>query len=359
PLREDIDSATPSLNTYSTVTSNAAVSTVSTSSREPFDAANPENSTVSTPLREDIDSATPSFNTYPTVTSNAAVSTVSTSSRELFDAANSENSTVSTPSGTTDIQPQRDTQKNNIALEFSNVYFRYSRDTGDVLRGLDFKVRENEIYFILGGNGSGKSTALSNAAGILKPYSGRIKIFDTLIKKLTPEKLHGEYVAMLPQNVKTLFMFNTVREELEDSGTDGAELGYDFSPLLSRHPYDLSGGQQQLVALAKVLAGKPKILLLDEPTKGLDAYTKAELSRLIFRLRERGMTVIAVTHDAGFAAATADRCALFFRGEIVSEEAPRRFFSLNTFYTTAAARMASGLLPDIATVADIAEALRK
>lgn len=247
-----------------------------------------------------------------------------------------------------------------VALELSDVFFRYARQLPDVLSGLDLKVYEKEIYCLLGGNGAGKSTALSVACGVLKPYAGKVKLFGEQINKLPPQKLYGEYIAMLPQEVKTLFLKNTVREELEERNADTSLIPYNIDELMDRHPYDLSGGQQQLVALLKTVANKPKILLLDEPTKGLDAYAKSKLVHVLKHLRNSlGMTIVTVTHDAEFAAALADRCALFFRGETVTDAPPREFFSDNNFYTTAAAKMSFGILPDIATLGDIEAALEK
>ena len=157
---------------------------------------------------------------------------------------------------------------------------------------------------------------------------------------------------MLPQDVQTMFLRNTVREELSEAGGNGVELPYDLTSLTEKHPYDLSGGEQQLVALAKVLATKPKLLLLDEPTKGLDAYAKNGMIDVLKKLRESGVTIVAVTHDVEFAARCADRCALFFRGEITSIDTPAKFFAENTFYTTAANRMTRGYFDNVVTVDD-------
>ena len=145
---------------------------------------------------------------------------------------------------------------------------------------------------------------------------------------------------MLSQDAQTLFLCATVREELDGVRED--IIPFDFTPLMDRHPYDLSGGQQQLLALAKVLAAEPKVVLLDEPTKGLDAHSKAQIASVLSALKERGVTIVTVTHDVEFAAQCADRCALFFRGEITSVGTPEQFFSENSFYTTAASRMSRG-----------------
>ncbi|HPE94843.1 MAG TPA: ATP-binding cassette domain-containing protein [Bacillota bacterium] len=238
------------------------------------------------------------------------------------------------------------------ALEFHDVFFRYSRELPDVLHGLELTVCKGEIFTVLGGNGSGKSTALCCAAGLNAPFSGRICVFGKKIKEYKNGLLYKNCVAMLPQDVQTVFLKNTVREELEDVGTDGSELPFDLKVLYEKHPYDLSGGEMQLVALAKVLASKPKLLLLDEPTKGLDAYSKKEIIRVLRALKASGMTLVIVTHDVELAAVVSDRCAMLFRGEVTSSDVPRRFFAGNSFYTTAISRMTRGLFADAVTVED-------
>ncbi len=247
------------------------------------------------------------------------------------------------------------THSNNKALEFNEVYFRYEPKTPDVLCGADFTVYENEIFCILGGNGSGKTTSLNAAAGLHKAYSGHIKVFGKKLKEYKNQSLYRECLSLLPQDVGTVFLKNTVREELSDIGAESLDLPYNLTHLYYKHPYDLSGGEQQLVALAKVLATKPRLLLLDEPTKGLDANKKADIIGILKKLKQSGVTVVIVTHDVEFAAVCADRCALFFRGQIVSLGTPAEFFSDNRFYTTAASRMSRGYFENTVTVEQIAE----
>lgn len=244
------------------------------------------------------------------------------------------------------------------ALEFKDVYFRYTRDGRDILDGLSFKVYSGEIFCILGGNGSGKTTALSAAAGLLRAYSGKINILGKKLKDYKNRSLYRECLAMLPQDVQTVFLKNTVREELEECGAELSQLPYDISHLLDKHPYDLSGGEQQLAALAKVLGAKPKILLLDEPTKGLDAASKLNMMSVMRSLREKGVTIITVTHDVEFAAVCADRCAMFFGGKIVSIGTPNEFFSQSSFYITAVSRMTRGYFDNVVTADDAAKLCR-
>ena len=247
------------------------------------------------------------------------------------------------------------THSSAAALELKDVYFRYERELADVLRGLSMTVYEGEIYCILGGNGSGKTTTLSVASALLKAYSGSVKVFGKKLKDYKNNSLYRECLSLLAQDVQTVFVENTVREELCSDTNDVPSLPYDISRLYDKHPYDLSGGEQQLVALAKVLGTKPKLLLLDEPTKGLDANAKYELVRIFKELKADGMTVVAVTHDVEFAALCADRCALFFAGSIVSEDTAERFFAENSFYTTAASRMTRGYYENAVTLEDAAK----
>ncbi len=228
-----------------------------------------------------------------------------------------------------------------IAVRCKEVYFRYERNMPDVLRGLNMTVYESEIFCILGGNGSGKSTTLSVLAGLEKPYSGKTEIFGKKLNDYKNQTLYRNCLTLLPQDVQTVFMCNTVREELVEAETE--MLPFDFEKHMDKHPYDLSGGEQQLVAFAKVLAAKPKLLLLDEPTKGIDAESRYRLIKILKNLKFQGMTIVIVTHDTEFACECADRCAMLFRGEVVSEAVPRDFFSENNFYTTAISRMTRGI----------------
>ncbi|MBR5452608.1 MAG: ABC transporter ATP-binding protein [Clostridia bacterium] len=243
----------------------------------------------------------------------------------------------------------------DVALEFKGVFFRYTRETQDVLDSLDLTVYSGESYFILGGNGSGKTTALGAASGILTPYSGSIKVFGKKLREYKNNSLYRDCLALLPRQVETMFLAGTVREELKDALDEAKMLPFDVNGLLDKHPYDLSGGEKQLVALAKVLAQRPKILLLDEPTKGIDAASKLRLAGILKDLKAKGVTVVAVTHDVDFAAMCADKCAMFFRGRVVSVNTVREFFSDNSFYTTAVNRMTRGYYSGAVTVSDCAE----
>lgn len=244
------------------------------------------------------------------------------------------------------------------ALSFRDVYFRYGRNLPDVLSGMSFTVRTGEICCVLGGNGSGKSTTLSVAAALNRAYSGEVRVFGRKLREYKNQALYRNCLTLLPQDVQSVFLCNTVREELAECGASADLLPFDFTPLMDKHPYDLSGGEQQLVALAKVLATQPRLLLLDEPTKGVDAAAKQRLIGVLKALKAQGMTLVIVTHDVEFAAECADRCCFVFRGQIISDGTPRSCFSQNSFYTTAVSRMARGLIDSAVTVADAAAFLR-
>ena len=153
-----------------------------------------------------------------------------------------------------------------------------------------------------------------------------------------------------------MFLKNTVREELAEA--DIGLLPFDMRPYLDMHPYDLSGGEQQLLALCRLLTLNPRLIMLDEPTKGLDANTKKVFADIIRKLRDEGATVLIVTHDVEFAGEIADRCALCFLGEICGAAETRRFFAENSFYTTAVSRMTRGRYRLLTTVDDAEKLLR-
>ena len=239
-----------------------------------------------------------------------------------------------------------------VTLECDALWFRYEKEAPDVVKGLSLQLRKGEFYAILGGNGAGKSTTLKVISGLRTAYRGDVKV-------------HGR-LGHLPQNPQTLFVKRTVREDLYEvfrgqkvpRETQDAEVARivelcGLREFLDRHPYDISGGEQQRTALAKVLLTAPDILLLDEPTKGFDAEFKITFARILRRLTDQGVTVLMVSHDVPFCAEHAHRCGLFFDGNVVAEGTPREFFSGNSFYTTPANRMARHVIPHAVTVSDI------
>lgn len=243
-------------------------------------------------------------------------------------------------------------------LKLKEVWFRYERETPDVLQGVGFSVPRGKLFAIVGGNGAGKSTLLKTICGICKPYRGTVEIMGKPVKAYRQRELYQHCLAMLPQDPKSLFVKKTVREDLEEMCREEAKIAQvaetcQLLELLESHPYDLSGGEQQRAALAKVLLTQPQILLLDEPTKGLDSFFKVQFARILRKLMETGMTIVMVSHDVEFCAEYADTVSMFFDGQILTTNTPRRFFGQNSFYTTAANRMSRCVFRNAVTAADV------
>ena len=265
-------------------------------------------------------------------------------------------------------------QKNDgeIAIEANDLWFRYSRDEKDVLKGFDIKVAKQEIFCILGSNGAGKTTALNVLSGVDKAYKGKLNIFNKDIKQYKSNNLWRGNLAYLPQDCASVFIKTTLEEDFnallkafdvseaerkQRIETISERLG--ITELLQFNPFDLSGGELQRCAFAKILFSNPKILLLDEPTKGLDAVSKTKLRELLYQLKSEGRTIVIVTHDIEFAAETADRCALFFNGSLIGSESPKYFFSGNYFYTTIASRISRDIFSDTILCEQVASAFKE
>ena len=236
-------------------------------------------------------------------------------------------------------------------IQMDEVWFRYEKESLDILKGVSLKIYPGELLCILGGNGTGKSTMLSILSTVRKPYRGKVRT-------------NGGKVAAMPQNPQMFLVKKNLREEFLSvfPGKKTQEV-YDkigemaalcrLDGLMDRHPYDLSGGEQQRAALAKILLEEPEILLLDEPTKGVDNDFKRVFAQILKELTAKGVSVVMVSHDLEFCAQYADRCGLFFDGSVVSIDAPQPFFAGKNFYTTAANRMARHLLPNAVTPEDV------
>lgn len=256
--------------------------------------------------------------------------------------------------------------ENKVVLEAKNLWFRYEKSMPDVLKGLSLKLRSGEIYSILGGNGAGKTTALNVIAGFEKAYKGSVKIYGKKISEYKKGSLYHGTLSLLSQNPKNVFIKNTVKEDfveiLKSMGFpkedydklifEQAEV-FEITQLLDKHPYDLSGGEQQRCAIAKLMLSSPKILLLDEPTKGMDAYAKNKLGDLLVKLKNMGKTILIVTHDVEFSAQISDMCGLIFDGEIISQGNPHEFFSQNNFYTTQASRISREIFKNAVLCEDV------
>ena len=243
------------------------------------------------------------------------------------------------------------------ALEIKEGWFRYERNAPDVLKGVAFSVPQGALYAVVGGNGTGKSTMLKAVCGICRLYRGQVKLFGRALSAYGSELFQG-CLSMLPQDPKCLFVKQTVLGDLKEMTADEAKIAQiadtcQITHLLSKHPGDLSGGEVQRTALAKVLLNQPRLLLLDEPTKGLDNFFKQSFADILKRLCREGMTVVMVSHDVEFCAEYADMVGMFFDGQLLASDTPRRFFGSNSFYTTAANRMSRSVFQGAVTAGDV------
>lgn len=247
------------------------------------------------------------------------------------------------------------------ALECKNIWQRYEKDSPDILKGCDLAVRKGECYGLLGSNGGGKSTLLRVICGLCKPYMGAVSLFGKKQKAYKNGSLFREMLAFLPQEPVTMFVKESVREDLLQSADENAvkkiaeRMGIEH--LLDRHPWDLSGGEIQKCAFSKILLADPKMIVLDECTKGMDSFAKKALGDVLASLKAEGRTILLVTHDLEFAAENCERCGLLFDGKIAAEDNAVRFFSHNRFYTTAAARLTRGFFSGAVTSAAARERL--
>lgn len=214
------------------------------------------------------------------------------------------------------------------AVSARGAWFRYGRDDDWVLRGLDLEVRQGEVHALVGGNGCGKSTLLALIAGTRRAQRGEVR--SAISAK-----------AMLPQDPKALFAEERVDEELMEWAHIGGYGADEVQAMMGElgvadradlHPYDLSGGQRQMLALGKLLLVHPRLLLLDEPTKGLDRAAREHVAGMIEAARRDGVTVIVSTHDLAFVRRVADRVSLMFDGELACTEPVGEFFRNNLFY---------------------------
>ncbi|MDP4134195.1 MAG: ATP-binding cassette domain-containing protein, partial [Bacillota bacterium] len=251
------------------------------------------------------------------------------------------------------------TEKGPAIVKIENLYFKYGKDLPSVLSGVNLSIYKGEILALLGKNGAGKSTLASLICGNLKNDEGEIAFYNNAKK-----------CALLPQNPMALFVGNTVREDLleglEDFGLtktekeariDEAESICNIKQLDKVHPYDVSGGEQQRVALSKILLTDPDILILDEPTKGMDGAFKSIFGDMLKNLSKSGKTIIIISHDIEFCAEYADRCALLKDGKIDIQEKKENFFGSKSGYETAAMKISEGIVEGVITTKDLIKAL--
>lgn len=227
----------------------------------------------------------------------------------------------------------------NTVCQLKNVSYSYNKKLPYIIDGVDVSFKEGQITAILGGNGAGKSTMLKLIAGIIEPVRGKI--------------ISNKRIIMLPQDPKAVFTEVSVEEELAevlmDKGNgiynnmlmeDKREIveqiieEFGLNDIRKNNPYDISGGQQEKLAIAKVLLLKPEALLLDEPTNGLDPYFKKTLGKLLKKINADGVTIIIVSHDLEFVDSFCDDVIMLFDRKVAAQDSTHKFLRDNMFYTT-------------------------
>ncbi|MDX9889192.1 MAG: energy-coupling factor transporter ATPase [Anaerovoracaceae bacterium] len=263
--------------------------------------------------------------------------------------------------------------KESPLISMKDVWFRYEKREPDVIKDFSMEVFRGEFFCIVGGNGTGKTTALNIISGLKEPYRGGVKFKGRDLGDYKRRELFSGIMGVLPQNPQSVFVKASVGEDLEEMLLGSKEFldpkarksrvleiarQIHLEDLMDVHPYDLSGGEQQRAALGKILLMEPEILLLDEPTKGMDSQFKEELAQILRQRIAEGITVILVSHDIEFCAQYGDRCAMIFDGNIITQGMPRQFFSGNSFYTTAANRMSRQVFENAVVPQDVVALIR-
>ena len=251
------------------------------------------------------------------------------------------------------VRPRTVHTPGRVLMRGKELWFAYPSAEKPAVANASLTIYAGEIHAIVGGNGAGKSTLLHLLAGVLRPLHGKVK------------KEKGVRSALLPQDCRLLFCGAHLLEELMELSDRFSYTEQDARALLEqfglagyeqRHPYDLSGGELQKAAIAKLLLASPDLLLLDEPTGGMDSCAKAEFARLLGQLAETGKGIVLITHDLTFAAEAADTVTMLSGGHTLPQQNIRAFLLENRFFTTAESRM-TRLLPQPAVLAREVEPL--
>lgn len=254
-------------------------------------------------------------------------------------------------------------ENNKELIQIKGVYFKYHQLQNDILSNLDLTIYASEVFSIIGSNGSGKTTLLKIMCHLLEPYYGNLYLNGKNLKKYSNKELYYQNITYLPQNPSEILFKMTVREDLNYDQIHNQEIldlfdNLEITSLLDKHPDDLSGGEIQKVGIAKVLLQEPKIILLDEPTKGLDNYSKENLIKIINLLKENNITVVIVSHDVDFCVKVSDRVGLLFNGKVISSGKPKEIFKNNYFYTTIINKICKDKYPNVLTEEELIEIIK-
>lgn len=272
--------------------------------------------------------------------------------------------------------PSNDKQYTDDLLDVSDLWFGYEKENV-ILKGIDFSVKKGEYITIIGGNGSGKSTFLKLIARLIKPVKGKVKyskntkisyIHQNPMVQFTEDTVLKELSLIRESKIETDFNVNPFSKNKKEKSTQTSNEDivlsdyamelikyFDVEKLLEHHPYDCSGGEQQKIAFIKSLLEKPDVLILDEPTKGLDPISNHKLGKMLKKVNDEGITIIMTTHDLSFVADSVERCVMVFDGALQLDTTPTQIFSSNNFYTTFVNRMVKNYLPTAISIRDVRE----
>ncbi|MGF2385394.1 ABC transporter ATP-binding protein [Lentilactobacillus otakiensis] len=261
-----------------------------------------------------------------------------------------------------DLEQNEQTDLTASILTATDLTFSFDHQQ-NVIDHLDLDLKAGDWLSIVGKNGSGKSTLLSILAGLRVPQHGKAKYDGQVVWKMATLK-RNQRISFLSQTPTLQFGASTVGEELT---RQAQALQLDFpdkqvkmmidrlnlTSVINQSPFDLSGGQQQLLGIALALMAEPDLLILDEPTKGLDPYTKHFLGRLLHEINANGTTILVASHDMAFCATYSKHCAFMFDGHLNTVLPTRAFFADNFFFTTPVNRLLRNQVPQAILPRDV------
>ena len=274
----------------------------------------------------------------------------------------------------------------NALINMNGIYFAYEKGNL-ILKNVDFELEKGDFVSLIGGNGVGKSTFLQLLVGILKPIKGKVKykkgikrayVHQNPMIHFSKDNVKEEFLesileSKLLQNNSVGFNKETYddllkmsnEEFIESDILNGLEFDsiefkfkeliefFDICDLIDKHPYDCSGGEQQKIVIVKALLQNADVLVLDEPTKGLDPISSKNLANILNSLRDNGITILMTSHDLDFVANNCKRCLMLFDKDIQIDDDPKVIFAENNFYTTFVNRMVKDYVPEIVTLDDL------
>ncbi|MDP4091051.1 MAG: ATP-binding cassette domain-containing protein, partial [Bacillota bacterium] len=253
------------------------------------------------------------------------------------------------------VEFESDTSQNSC-IELQGI--KVSLENNEILKGINLKIKSGEFVSVMGANGAGKTTLIKAICGLYR-YEGSIKLGGSEVKKHKLKEIASK-IGYVSQNPNDYISKETVYDEIKFTLdnfniTDENRIArvmdkLHLTELKDRNPRDLSGGEKQRTAIASVMVMLPEILILDEPTRGMDLVLKNELGLLLKEMNAEGKTIILVTHDMDFAAEFCTRHVLMFSGKIAAEGTIKEVMGDNLYYTTGINKIFRDINSDVFTL---------